>query len=56
MIILAKGSNLLARSPWVGYTSAQFETIGVTECLRRNDLSAADAEFLATIQQFGRFL
>ncbi len=46
----------LAYSPWVGYTSAQFETSGVTDGLVSGGLIFAEqSEFLGTIQQFGRF-
>lgn len=53
---LGEAFTRLAVSPWVGYTSAQFETIGVTDGLVSGGLIIAqDAEFLSTIQQFGRF-
>lgn len=53
---LGEAFERLATSPWVGYTSAQFETIGVTDGLVHGGLIIAqDAEFLSTIQQFGRF-
>lgn len=53
---LGEAFTRLATSPWVGYTSAQFETIGVTDGLVSGGLIIAqDAEFLGTIQQFGRF-
>src|SRR6185369_11213296 len=46
----------LAYSPWVGYTSAQFETTGITDGLVSGGLIfAQDTEFLRAIQQFGRF-
>jgi hypothetical protein len=54
MINLGEGFSRLAYSPWVGYTSAQFETIGVTDACG-GMIFAADAEFLGTVQQFGRF-
>lgn len=53
---LGEAFERLAYSPWVGYTSAQFETSGITDGLVSGGLIiAAQAEFLATIQQFGRF-
>lgn len=54
MINMGEGFTRLAWSPWVGYTSAQFETVGITDA-SGGMIFAADAEFLATIQQFGRF-
>jgi hypothetical protein len=54
MINMGEGFTRLAVSPWVGYTSAQFETVGITDA-SGGMIFAADAEFLATIQQFGRF-
>jgi hypothetical protein len=44
----------LAFSPWVNYTSAQFDTTGITDA-SGGMIFAADADFLSTIQQFGRF-
>jgi hypothetical protein len=53
---LGEAFERLAYSPWVGYTSSQFETVGITDGLVSGGLIfASDAEFLATIQQFGRF-
>lgn len=54
MINFGEGFDRLAWSPWVNYTSAQFETIGVTDACH-GMIFAADADFLSTIQQFGRF-
>jgi hypothetical protein len=54
MINMGEGFTRLALSPWVNYTSAQFETVGITDA-SGGMIFAADAEFLATIQQFGRF-
>ncbi len=53
---LGEAFERLAYSPWVGYTSSQFETVGVTDGLVDGGLIIAEpAEFLSTIQQFGRF-
>lgn len=53
---LGEAFERLAYSPWVGYTSAQFETSGITDGLVGGGLIIAqDAEFLATIQSFVRF-
>jgi hypothetical protein len=53
---LGEAFTRLALSPWVGYSSADFETVGVTDSLIGGGLIIAqDAEFLSTIQQFGRF-
>lgn len=53
---LGEAFTRLAVSPWVGYTSAEFATEGVTDGLVKGGLIIAqDAEFLSTIQQFGRF-
>jgi hypothetical protein len=53
---LGEAFERLAYSPWVGYTSAQFDTSGITDVLIGGGLIIAqDAEFLSTIQQFGRF-
>jgi hypothetical protein len=53
---LGEAFERLAYSPWVGYTSSQFETVGITDGLVSGGLIIAEqAEFLATIQQFGRF-
>jgi hypothetical protein len=53
---LGEAFERLATSPWVGYTAGEFETIGVTDGLVSGGLIIAqDAEFLSTIQQFGRF-
>jgi hypothetical protein len=53
---LGEAFERLAYSPWVGYTSAQFETSGITDGLVDGGLIIAqDAEFLSLIQQFGRF-
>jgi hypothetical protein len=53
---LGEAFERLAYSPWVGYTSAEFETSGITDGLVSGGMIfAQDAEFLATIQQFGRF-
>lgn len=54
MINMGEGFTRLARSPWVGYSSAQFETGGITDA-SGGMIFAVDAEFLSTIQQFGRF-
>lgn len=46
----------LAYSPWVGWTSAQFETTGITDGVTSGGLIIAqEAQFLSLIQQFGRF-
>ncbi|MEZ0060918.1 hypothetical protein ABIF26_006461 [Bradyrhizobium elkanii] len=46
----------LAYSPFVGYTSSEFETSGITDGLVKGGMIFADdAEFLATLQLFGRF-
>lgn len=46
----------LAYSPWVGWTSAQFETSGVTDGVTSGGLIIAqDTQFLQLMQQFGRF-
>lgn len=46
----------LAYSPWVGWTSAKFETTGITDGVSSGGLIIAqDAQFLQLIQQFGRF-
>jgi hypothetical protein len=53
---LGEAFERLAYSPWVGYTSGQFETVGITDGLVSGGIIIADqAEFLGTIQQFGRF-
>lgn len=53
---LGEAFERLAYSPWVGWTSDQFETSGITDGLVSGGIIIAqDAEFLATIQQFGRF-
>jgi len=53
---LGEAFERLAYSPWVGYNSSQFETIGITDGLPSGGLIIAqDAEFLSTIQQFTRF-
>ena len=53
---LGEAFTRLALSPWVGYTSAQFETVGITDALVGGGLIIAQqADFLSTIQQFGRF-
>lgn len=53
---LGEAFERLAYSPWVGYTSSQFETVGITDGLVNGGLIFADqSEFLGTIQQFGRF-
>lgn len=53
---LGEAFERLAYSPWVGWTSGQFEASGITDGLVAGGLIIAqDAEFLATIQQFGRF-
>ena len=53
---LGEAFRRLAYSPWVGYTSAQFDTSGITDVLIGGGLIIAqDADFLSTIQQFGRF-
>lgn len=46
----------LAYSPYVGLTPDQFETVGITDGVANGGMIIVDqAEFLATIQQFGRF-
>ena len=51
-----RGVRAAGLSPWVGYTPAQFETVGITDGLVDGGLIIAqDADFLSTIQQFGRF-
>jgi hypothetical protein len=53
---LGEAFERLAYSPWVGYTSSQFETSGITDGLVDGGLIIAqDTEFLQLIQQFGRF-
>lgn len=53
---LGEAFERLAYSPWVGYTSSQFETINVTDGLVGGGLIIAQqTEFLSLIQQFGRF-
>lgn len=53
---LGEALERLAYSPWVGYTSSEFETSGITDGLVSGGLIIAqESEFLATIQQFGRF-
>jgi hypothetical protein len=53
---LGEAFERLAYGPFVGYTSSQFETVGITDGLVSGGLIFAEqAEFLATIQQFGRF-
>lgn len=53
---LGEAFERLAYSPWVGFTSDQFETIGITDGLVSGGLIIADqADFLSTIQSFGRF-
>ncbi|WLA80276.1 phage tail protein [Bradyrhizobium elkanii] len=53
---LGEAFERLAYSPWVGYTSSQFETSGITDGLTSGGLIIAQqADFLSTIQSFGRF-
>ena len=53
---LGEAFERLAYSPWVGFTSAQFETIGITDGLVSGGLIIADqTDFLSMIQAFGRF-
>lgn len=53
---LGEAFERLAYSPFVGLTSEKFETIGITDGLVHGGLIIVEqAEFLATIQQFGRF-
>lgn len=53
---LGEAFERLAYSPWVGWTSSQFETSGITDGLVGGGLIIAqDTEFLSLIQQFGRF-
>jgi hypothetical protein len=53
---LGEAFERLAYSPWVGYSSAQFETSGVTDGLVSGGLIIAeDITFLDLIQSFGRF-
>jgi hypothetical protein len=53
---LGEAFERLAYSPWVGWTSAEFETSGITDGLVSGGLIFAEpSEFLGTIQQFGRF-
>lgn len=53
---LGEAFTRLSRSPWVGWTSSQFEAVGITDGLVNGGLIITEqAEFLATIQQFGRF-
>jgi hypothetical protein len=53
---LGEAFERLAYSPWVGFTSSEFETVGITDGLVSGGLIIAEqSEFLATIQSFGRF-
>jgi hypothetical protein len=53
---LGEAFERIAYSPWVGYTSSQFETVGITDGLVNGGMIfAQQADFLTTIQQFGRF-
>lgn len=53
---LGEAFERIAYSPWVGWTSDNFETSGITDGLVSGGLIfAQDADFLSTIQQFGRF-
>ncbi len=53
---LGEAFERLAYSPWVGYTSAQFETVDITDGLVSGGLILAqDYDFLGLIQLFGRF-
>ncbi len=46
----------LAYGPYVGYTSAEFETVGITDGVADGGfIIAQDMDFLTLIQQFGRF-
>jgi len=53
---LGEAFERLAYSPYVGYTSSQFETSGITDGLPSGGLIfAQDADFLSTVQLFARF-
>lgn len=53
---LGEAFERLAYSPWVGFTSDQFETVGITDGLVSGGLIIADqTDFLSLIQSFGRF-
>lgn len=53
---LGEAFERLAYSPWVGYTSAQFETSGINDGLVDGGLIiSSDIDFLSLIQNFGRF-
>lgn len=53
---LGEAFERLAYSPWVGWTSAEFETIDITDGLADGGLIIAhDTDFLSLAQQFGRF-
>lgn len=53
---LGEAFERLAYSPWVGYTSAEFETSGITDGVAFGGLILAqDEEFLGLIQKFGKF-
>lgn len=53
---LGEAFERLAYSPYVGYTSAQFETIDITDGLVSGGLIITEqTEFLDLIQRFGRF-
>jgi Concanavalin A-like lectin/glucanases superfamily/Putative phage tail protein len=46
----------LAYSPWLNYTSADFETVDITDGVSNGGIIIAEnTEFLSLIQQFGRF-
>lgn len=53
---LGEAFERIAYSPWVGFTSAQFETSGITDGLPSGGLIFADnTDFLQAIQLFQRF-
>ena len=54
LVNLGEAFERLALSPWVGWTSDQFETSGITDAVS-GLIFAEPAEFLGTMQQFGRF-
>ncbi len=53
---LGEAFERLAYSPWVGWTSDQYESVNITDGLVHGGLIfSQQAEFLATLQQFARF-
>lgn len=55
-INLGDSLELVAYSPFVGLTSAQFETVGITDvAIGGGIIVAQDAEFLGLIQKFGKY-